>query len=122
MTQTNFYGRIASGDVAIVRQLLQTWLGTERLDEKVKLSGDQLVYEDDQVYVYASAAAGASPCFLLEGHRHAALDEVRLWLQRLLAGCVVRGVDATLEYVAVDDNGQEISEQYSVSLSAVSAV
>lgn len=120
MTQTNFYGRIASGDVAVVRQLLQTWLGTERLDEKAKLSGDQLVYEDDQIYVYASAASAGS-CFLLEGHRRAALDEVGPWLQRLLAGCIARGVDATLEYVSVDDDGQEVSEQYSVSLSAVSA-
>ncbi len=122
MTQTNFYGRIASGDVVIVRQLLQTWLGTERLDEKLKLSGEQLVYEDDRVYVYASAAAAGSPCFLLEGHRRAALDEVKPWLQRLLAGCVARGVNATFEYVAVDDDGQEISEQYGVSLPAPSGV
>ena len=122
MTQTNFYGRIASGDIAVVRQLLQTWLGTDRLDEKVKLSGDQLVYEDDRVYMYASAAATRAPCFLLEGHRRAALDEVRPWLQRLMASCVACGVDATLEYVAVDDDGQEISEQYRVSPPAVSAV
>src|SRR5262245_26459063 len=100
MTQTNFYGWIASGDIAVVRQLLQTWLSTERLDEKVKLSGEQLVYEDDWIYVYASAAEAKTPCFLLEGHRRAALDEVAPWLQRLLADCVARGVDTTLEYVA----------------------
>ncbi|HET9623512.1 MAG TPA: hypothetical protein VFP84_19200 [Kofleriaceae bacterium] len=38
------------------------------------------------------------------------------WLQRLLAGCVVRGVAASLEYVAVDDEGEEISEQFEVTL------
>ena len=79
------------------------------------------MYEDDRVYVYASAGAAGWPYFLLEGHQRAALDEARRWLQRLLASCGARGVGATLEYVAVDDDGQEISEQYSVSLPAVSA-
>lgn len=119
MTQINFYGRIESRDVAVVRHLLQAWLGAERLDEKVKLSGDQLVYEGEDLYVYASEAAAGAPYFLLEGHRRAALDEVGQWLQRLLADCVLRGVDAALEYVAVDGDGREIGEQHSVSLPAV---
>ena len=118
MTQTNFYGRLVSGDVAVVRQVLQAWLGTERLAEKLKLSGDQLVYEDDRVYVYASAAAAAAPAFLLEGHVRAGLAEAGPWLQRLLAGCTECGVDAALEYVAVDGDGQEISEQHAVTLPA----
>jgi hypothetical protein len=116
MSQTNFYGRLVTGDLATVRQLLQTWLGTEQLAEKLKLSGDQLVYEDERVYVYASAAMAAVPAFLLEGHVLAGLDEARTWLQRLLAGCVARGVDAALEYVAVDGDGQEISEQHAVTI------
>lgn len=116
MSLTNFYGRLVTSDVATVRQLLQTWLGTERLAEKLKLSGDQLMYEDERVYVYASAAMAAVPAFLLEGHLVAGLDEARPWLQRLLTGCVARGVDAALEYVAVDGDGQEISEQHAVTL------
>jgi hypothetical protein len=118
MIQTNFYGRLVSSDVAVVRQLLQTWLGTERLAEKLKLTGDQLVYEDERVYVYASAAMAAAPAFLVEGHVLAGLAEAGPWLQRLLAGCVARGVDAALEYVEVDGDGQEISEQHAVTLPA----
>jgi hypothetical protein len=119
MTQTNFYGRLAARDVAIVRRILQTWLGVDELAEKAKLSGDQLVYKDEAVYVYASAAVTGSQ-FLLEGHRRAPLREVELWLQRLLASCRALDVDAALEYVAVDDDGQEISEQYRVSPAAPS--
>jgi hypothetical protein len=74
MPQTNFYGRISSGDIAVVRGLLQTWLRTDRLNEKLKLSGEQLVYEAEAAYVYSYAVDGASS-FLLEGHRNAGLDE-----------------------------------------------
>ena len=114
MPQASFYGRIASDDVGVVRELLRAWLDTSRLDEKLKLSGEQLVYESDDVYVYAHAADGAAQ-FLLEGHRKSGVDETRSWLQELFERCAASGVAATLEYVAVDDAGQEIGEQYTLS-------
>jgi hypothetical protein len=115
MLQTNFYGRISSGDAAVVRALLQAWLCTDGLSEKLKLSGEQFVYEAEAIYVYSHAAAGMAH-FLLEGHRGAGLDETRAWLQQLSDACAARGVAATLEYVAVDQVGQEISDQYTLSV------
>lgn len=114
MSQTNFYGRISSADIEAVRELLQAWLGVDGFQETLKLSGDQLVYEADATYVYCYAADGGS-YFLLEGHRDTGLDETRLWLQRLCEACAARRVSAALEYVAVDQAGQEISEQHSLS-------
>src|SRR5262249_6070896 len=110
----NFYGRISSSDIAVVRELLAAWLRTEMLSEKLKLSGEQLVYETEDVYVYSHAADGG-PYFLLEGHRSARLDETRFWLQQLFDACTVRGVSAALEYVAVDPDGHEISEQFTLA-------
>lgn len=103
------------GDIAIMRELLRTWLRTDELSETLKLSGEQLVYETEAVYVYAHAADGGQ-YFLLEGHRTAGLDETRSWLQQLLDACTVSGVSAALEYVAVDPAGHEISEQYALSV------
>jgi hypothetical protein len=116
MSQTNFYGQIYSGDVAVVRELLQAWLDVDRLDEKLKLSGAQLVYDGAQRYVYAyeASASGGPPYFLLEGHQRAGLDETHQQLQALLMRCSARGVNAVIEYVAVDDTGDEISDQRTV--------
>ena len=114
MNPTNFYGTFDSGDIAVVRELLRAWLRTDGLSEKLMMTGWQLVYETEDVYVYAYADhAGRS--FLLEGHRRAGLEETRSWLQQLLDACTVRGVSAELEYMAVDPAGDEISEQYTLS-------
>ena len=44
----------------VVRELVQAWLGVSRMDEKLKLTGEQLIYENDAVYVYAYAESDAS--------------------------------------------------------------
>jgi hypothetical protein len=114
MPQTNFYGRISSGDPTVVRALLQAWLCADGISEKLKLSGEQFVCETEAVYVYSHAVDGMAH-FLLEGHRGAGVDETRAWLQQLSDACTARGVPATLEYVAVDQAGREISDQYTLS-------
>lgn len=62
MPRTNFYGRISSGDPTVVRALLQAWLCAHGISEKLKLSGEQFVYETEAIYVYYDAVRpGDSP-------------------------------------------------------------
>ena len=122
MSQTNFYGVMHFPEVAVIRQLLHSWLRVDHLKEDLGLTGEELVYDDEQVYMYAHASTSRNreTFFLLEGHLHAGLEETKDWLQKLLSLCTVQGVKVELEYAAVNEAGEEISDQFTVSAPAIS--
>jgi hypothetical protein len=115
VNRTAFYGRIFSGDPEVVTRLLETWIGREQLKVKVRLSGEEMQYEDERMSIYCQNAAGAqggSPNYLLEGNTSATLGETGVMLQRLLDICRNAGVAATFEYVEVNEDGEEVSEEF----------
>jgi hypothetical protein len=117
MTRTAFYGNISTPDAQIVRSLLETWLDTQNVKAKLKLTGNQFVYEDERIYVYcynADAAPEGHEMFLLEGNTADGLDETRLLLQRFRKLCEERDLDCDLEYVALDESGDQAGDMIPV--------
>jgi len=64
MIKIAFQGLIHSGDLKAVSNLMEEWLQTEKLKLKVKVNGDAIVYEDENIYFYCHSAM-AGPLFLL---------------------------------------------------------
>jgi hypothetical protein len=114
--ETNFYGRIYTTDSAVIKNVLKIWLAAGALQEKLKLSGEQIVYEDDRIYVYCYEDTGAVPLkYLIEGHTTGTLAETSRELRRLLELFREQDVKSTFECVEVDDAGEEVSDQVVIS-------
>ena len=115
MNRVAFYGSLWTGDYTIAADLLRSWLKTVDLDVKIRLSGEEIVYEDEELYLYCYSAASSQvgePSFLLEGHTARSLDEARSMLQALSKLCRDQDIEGDFEYVAVNENGDEVSEQF----------
>ena len=52
MNKIAFYGSIYSGDYKIVASILKKWLLTDNLDIKIRLSGEEIVYDNEKIYLY----------------------------------------------------------------------
>jgi hypothetical protein len=107
------YGNIRSSNHTVISSLLTEWLGAQKLDVKVRLGGAELVYEDANTYVYCHSEA-TGPLYLLEGHTTGTLDDAKALLQRLLQLCKKRSLVGRFEYVQVNEDGDEVSDQFTV--------
>ncbi len=114
MIKIAFQGLIHSGDFKAVSSVMAEWAQTEKLKLKVKLSGDEIVYEDEKLYFYCHSAMG-EPLFLLEGSLSGSLAQAKALLQRLLQLCKARKITSRFDYAQVNDDGDEISEQFHVN-------
>lgn len=118
MNRTAFYGTIYTDDFEVVKRILKKWLGTEALDVKIRLSGEEITYETEEFYLYCHNAIGSqgiTPYYLLEGNTSLGLDETRYRLEKLLSLGKAENVVATFEYVEVNDAGEEVTEEFRVS-------
>ncbi|ATB30387.1 hypothetical protein [Melittangium boletus] len=113
MIKIAFQGLIHSGDFKTVSNLMTEWVQAEKLKLKVKLSGDEIVYEDEHIYFYCHSAM-AEPLFLLEGSLSGTLAQAKALLQRLLQLCNARKIASRFDYAQVNEDGDEISEQFHV--------
>ena len=107
------YGNIRSGKHEVVSRLLSEWLKTDKLDVKIRLGGSELTYKDAKLYVYCHSTA-TEPLYLLEGHTSGTLDDAKVLLQRLLQLCKQQKLVGRFEYVQVNEDGDELSAQFSV--------
>lgn len=110
-----FYGTIYSGDYKVVAAILKNWLKTEDLDIKIRLSGEEIVYETEEFYLYSYNSVtveGVPPSFLLEGNMSGKLEEVKALLQQLWQLCQEQNITSSFEYVEVTEDGDEVSEQF----------
>ena len=117
MSHSAFYGRIYTDDVAVVTQILEQWITPESLRTKIRISGEEIEYDDGRLSFYCHNAAGSqggNPNYLLEGQTSGSLDEIKEALQRLLEICRERDVTGTFEYVEVSEDGEELSEEFSI--------
>lgn len=117
MSHSAFYGRIYTGDVEVATRVLEKWITPEQLRTKIRISGEEIEYDDGRLSFYCHNAAGSqggTPNYLLEGQTSASLDEIKEALQRLLEICREIDVTATFEYVEVSEDGEELSEEFSI--------
>ncbi|MFN6518729.1 MAG: hypothetical protein RMY29_030145 [Nostoc sp. CreGUA01] len=115
MNKIAFYGTIYSGDYKVVAAILKNWLKTEDLDIKIRLSGEEIVYETEEFYLYSYNSVtveGVPPSFLLEGNMSGKLEEVKALLQQLWQLCQEQNITSSFEYVEVTEDGDEVSEQF----------
>ncbi len=115
MNKIAFYGTIYSGDYKVVAAILKNWLKTEDLDIKIRLSGEEIVYETEEFYLYSYNSVtveGVPPSFLLEGNMSGTLEEVKALLQQLWQLCQEQNITSSFEYVEVTEDGDEVSEQF----------
>ncbi|MBZ4422973.1 hypothetical protein [Myxococcus sp. RHSTA-1-4] len=118
MDRIAFYGTLETGDSEAVSRLLRDWLRTERLDMKVGRVGVEIVHEVEGFYLYChetGSQPGMAPFYLLEGHLDGTLDTASARLKELARLCAERSIGRSLEYVQVNEDGDELSEQFTVS-------
>ncbi len=117
MNRIAFYGSLWTGDYKVVVDLLGEWAKTTNLDVKLRLSGEEIVFEDESLYLYcynAVPSEGIEPSFLLEGNMTTTLDKAKLKLQALAKLCTELHVEGDFEYVEVNEHGDEVGEQFQV--------
>lgn len=117
MNRTAFYGTIYTGDFDLIQRILQSWIGAGSLQVKIRLSGEEMTYESEALYLYchnALGSQGSTPYYLLEGHTNSGLNETRQMLEKLVLLCKEQNVSCTCEYVEVNEAGDEVSDEFRV--------
>lgn len=117
MNKIAFYGSIYSEDYQAISALLKDWIGTDTLDIKIRLGGEEIVYETEELYLYChntTSSKESEPRFLLEGNMSGTLDEAKICLQGLLQKCRDKHINGHFEYVEVNEDGDEVSDQFFV--------
>ena len=102
-------------DGSVALTVLESWLGAgNALRHKVRLFGEEIVFEDAELYVYAyTGAAAAGPnWFLLEGHTTAELAAAIARFELLLARCTEAGVVATVDLCEIDEDGDPVGDEH----------
>jgi hypothetical protein len=107
-----FYGVIQTGDSDLAARVLAEWAGAP-LDVKVRLGGAEMVHERDSSSFYCHAAPD-EPVHLLEGRLAGTLADAGASLARLSALFASRAVTTRLDYVRVNERGEETSPEFSV--------
>jgi hypothetical protein len=117
VSHSAFFGRIYTDDFNVVTRIFERWIAPEQLRTKIRISGEEIEYDDGRLSFYCHNAAGSqggNPNYLLEGQTSGSLDEIKEALQRLLEICREVDVTATFEYVEVSEDGEELSEEFSI--------
>jgi hypothetical protein len=115
MNKIAFYGSIWSGNYKVVAAVLGKWTKTEDLNIKIRLGGEEIIYEDEQIYLYCYNAVTnevTPSSFLLEGNISRTLDEAKLLLKQLLELCKAHQIVGSFEYVEVTEYGDEVSNEF----------
>ncbi|MDY6785812.1 MAG: hypothetical protein SW833_25225 [Cyanobacteriota bacterium] len=115
MNKIAFYGSLESDNYKAIASVLKNWLKTEELDIKIRLGGEEIVYENEQLYLYCYNAVsneGGVQSFLLEGNMSGSLDEAKALLQKLIKSCNNEYITGNFEYVEITEVGDEVSDQF----------
>jgi len=113
MNKIAFYGTIDSGDYKLIAAIFKNWLKTEELDIKIRISGEEIVYENEQIYLYSynsMTTEGVPPSFLLEGNMSKTLDEVKVLLQQYFGQFLNREAMPTPSFTNATQHRSQKSE------------
>ena len=115
--KTSFHASLTNAGFSTVLGVVSAWLDTDDFKIQDRFAGMEIVHEADGVYLFCQEslpARAGSPSFLLEGTIDASPEVAVEWLRPLRRLCETRGVELQLEYVAVDDNGQQVGDEISL--------
>lgn len=116
MNKIEFYGSIGTNEYEKVDAIIKQWLGSKAsLDIKIRLSGEEIVYEDTTLYIYCFNAVdleGEGQSFLVEGHCACSIDKGKVLLESLHQVCKERNLESSFDYAEVNDDGKRISEEF----------
>lgn len=111
-----FVGGIETGDFGLVHSVLEAWFGAP-LKVKVKLTGEQLTYDDDVRSLYCYRAYTTNPAyeeFLVHGRVNLGLAACRQQLEALIAAFKSHNVTCGFDYNEIDEAGETSGEQHSL--------
>ncbi|MEH2366556.1 hypothetical protein [Nostoc sp.] len=114
MDKIAFYGSIDSDDYEIVASILKKWLATDNLRIKIRIIGEEIIYENEKIYLYCYNEIideGEEASFLLNGNISETLEQVKELLQQLLQLCREQDINSSFQCVEVNENGDEVSEK-----------
>jgi hypothetical protein len=118
MSKIEFYGSICTKEHEELGSILNQWLGLEAsLHIKIRMSGEEIVYEDATLYIYCFNDIdyeGVESSFLVEGHCARSMDECKVLLENLQQVCKDRNLESSFDYAEVNDDGERISEEFSI--------
>ncbi|APA97338.1 hypothetical protein [Nocardia seriolae] len=120
----SFSGDIKMTDSRLVRSAFEEWLDTNRISVKERMSGFELTYEDEDTYVFcyeATVPAGVNPFFLFEGSIKGKESDSINKLKELIRVCAGKGLECIIDYTPVDDEGDPIGEEVTITIMDASA-
>lgn len=109
------HGTIGSPDTDVVARLLASWMKVkaDSLDVRIRLVGSEINYKNSAAELYCYSSTDY-PEFLLEASLATTLDDGGASVKRLFELCQKQGLSSRFNYVQEDEDGQEISEEFSV--------
>jgi hypothetical protein len=117
MPSTSFHAWLSGGDFAAVLDMLRAWLQTDDFKIQDRLAGMEIVHDANGLYLFCHEGRPTSdsrPNFLMEGTIGASPEAAAERLRPLLQLSAARQIELSLEYVPIDENGQEIGDEISL--------
>jgi hypothetical protein len=117
MQRTSFHAWLSGGDFETVLGMLRAWLQTGDFKIQDRLAGMEIVHDADGLYVFCHEGRPTSdsrPNYLMEGKIDANPEDAAERLRPLLQLSESRHIELSLEYVLIDENGEEIGDEISL--------
>ncbi len=116
MTQLSYNGRLFTGEIAPVRDVLAQWLDVPDLDTREGSFGREIFYEQDGTKLYCEPVPDpGKPRFLLSGTLSGTTAQGDEKLRSLLTLARARGIRVSLQYEVVDEEGNPLSDEVDVT-------
>ena len=115
-SRISFHGTLRTSELDSVLAILRGWLRDDTLEAKLRLSGYEIAHEAEgfEMFCQEASGGGGTPRYLLEGSMEATQEAAAERLRPLLQLSADRGVDFSLEYVPVDEDGGEAGDEVSL--------
>ncbi len=118
MPSTSFHGWLSGGDFDTVLGMLRAWLQTDDFKIQDRLAGMEIVHEAEGFYLFCHEGRrrpDQPPNYLMEGKIDAPTEAAADRLRPLLQLAQARQLEFTLEYIPLDEDGQEIGDEISLA-------
>lgn len=113
MSRTSFTAVLETDDANVVADVLGAWAKAGPLRVKVRQGGVEIDHEGPGLSIYChddESSPGQPPVYLLQGNMARPPQEARASLVELREAFKARQVQANLEYVEEDEDGNMLGE------------
>ena len=110
MALVSYNGRFFVGELAPVRDVLAQWLDVPDLETREGSFGPEIYYKRDGAKVYCEPVPDSGePRFLLSGELSGTASECERKLRSLVDLARAGGIDTSLQYEVIDEDGNPLS-------------